>query len=462
MASSLSSSVSLPPPPSLLLLPAVVRDARFVAGRATVGQANSIAVFATLLREAKASYGDDSLETAPAYYEYGNALFRFAQRQQQQQQQEDEEQRKQEVTLEETVSSLSPPSKAGYVREAAAAAAERRAMAATQSTTTTILPPLAATSCSSALEKTGSAKIESNNNNKRKCAGSLNRHHDDYDDDDCDDDDHEFEGDDGVFKGDDNEFEGDDIQLALEMMETAWSVLDGEVLRQKSIVAEDNNDDAVACTPPLSSQPDYRIWVTEQVPRVLTGIGDILSALGRHADATDAYLRALAHRQTDLDLAVSAAATDADSVSKKDASSDVKEEVLLLSSSSLSLTLLQCRRKLVEANILIVEELLACEKDKSDVVTSESKDLLVKAGHVVEYARGYYDKARDELQEAVVLLGQMAADAAAASRAAADTNAEKENLCFVATMVMGAGMALTEIDEKKADEQQVKKRAKNR
>ena len=37
-------------------------------------------------------------------------------------------------------------------------------------------------------------------------------------------------------------------------------------------------------------------------------------------------------------------------------------------------------------------------------MTTESKDVLVKAAERVDYARGYYDKARDELQETVLLM----------------------------------------------------------
>jgi hypothetical protein len=67
--------------------PVVVRDPRFVAGRATVGQRTAVDVFATLLQEAVRTYGDAAassrrIETAPAYYEYGNALLRYALRQQ--------------------------------------------------------------------------------------------------------------------------------------------------------------------------------------------------------------------------------------------------------------------------------------------------------------------------------------------------------------------------------------------
>lgn len=355
---------------STAALPVVVRDPRFVAGRATVGQQTSIDVFGTLLQEAVGTYGESDIEAAPAYYEYGNALFRVAQRQ-----------LSEEVAaaeLDEQTAHTSKQAQAKSTREAAAAAAERRAKGGD----TDQKPAAAATTTD------GDENIENIEKD-----GEI-----------------EINGDEA------SEEEGDDVQLALEMMETAWSILDNE--------QQQTPNEAGA------SPSKYSEWISEQVPRVLTGIGDVLSVLNRHADAADAYLRALGHRQQALD--------------EEAAVADKKGTLLLL----------QCRRKAVEANILIVEELLACGND-NDVVTTESKVVLVKAGSVVDYARGYYDKARDELQEAVVLLGQLAASHV-------DTADEKENICFVATMVMGAGTALAEIDELAAVKQDepAKKKAK--
>jgi hypothetical protein len=53
------------------------------------------------------------------------------------------------------------------------------------------------------------------------------------------------------------------------MMENSFSILD------------DYKDDT-------TSHTEYVEWVQEQLPRVLLGIGDTLSALERHADAADA------------------------------------------------------------------------------------------------------------------------------------------------------------------------------
>lgn len=318
-------------------LPVLVRDARFRAGRALMesGQAASaVDVFATLLQEARRTYGDDHLDTAPAYYEYGNALFRAAQ-QQQQQQAKDED-----PVLD--------------ARAVAAAAAEKRASA-------------------SQTQDTNEQQKHAANGNDEEASDS----------------------------GGDN-----DIDLALEMMETAWSILD-----QAS----------------ASSSTSYQEWREEQVPRVLTGIGDVLSSESRHADAADAYLRALEHRQhqlTDIDV------------------EDCRDHAILLEH-------LRRRRRIVECNVLIAEELLECDPG-ADVVTTESKTVLVTASDRVEYARGYYDAAREQLQETVLLMGQLAAKSI-------DIDEEKENVCFAATMVMGVGTTLAAMDEQQQDEPKAKR-----
>jgi hypothetical protein len=101
---------------------------------------------------------------------------------------------------------------------------------------------------------------------------------------------------------------------------------------------------------------------------------------------------------------------------------------------------LQAHRKVCEATVLIAEELLACPADV-DVVTTETKGLIVKAAERVEYARGYYNnKARDALRETVYLMRNLAAQNV-------DLGGEKEDVCFIATMVMGVETTLAAIDE---------------
>jgi hypothetical protein len=100
----------------------------------------------------------------------------------------------------------------------------------------------------------------------------------------------------------------------------------------------------------------------------------------------------------------------------------------------LSLPHLIAHRNVVEAIILIAEELLAHKCD-DDVVTTETNTLIVKANERVEYASGYYDKARDALQETVYYMATLAAKNI-------DIGSEKSDVCFIATMVMGVGTTL--------------------
>ena len=320
------------------MLPKVVQDPRFRAGRSLVQKGKSapaVDIFASLLEEARTTFGEDNIEAAPAYYEYGNALLRDV---------SSEEENTGEAEL-----NLDP-------REAAAKAAEQR------------------------LQGEG-GKSEEDQKPSAKAAAEPDSKEEDTED-------NQKEGEEESSPDDSS-----DVELALEMMETAWSIVDEYV---------------------QGDAPDkkYLEWAAEQSPRYLTGIGDTLSTAGRHPDAADAYSRALEHR---LELL------------KK---IDTKEP---------SPAYLKCRRLIVEANILIAEEFLACPEGE-DVVTTETKDVLVKAAERVDYAKGYYDKARDELQETVLLMGEMTAKGIGVAE-------EKEDICFVSTMVMGVGMKLAELDE---------------
>ena len=136
------------------------------------------------------------------------------------------------------------------------------------------------------------------------------------------------------------------------------------------------------------------------------------------SDAADAYARALPYREEFVE------AHDKD---------------------SLTLQHLKDRRLLVEANVLVAEALLGCEHGKH-VVTTETKDMLVTADERVDYARGYYEKAREELQETVYLMGRIAATGI-------DLGNEKEDVCFAATLLMGVGETLITFDETQLSQQ---------
>jgi len=227
------------------------------------------------------------------------------------------------------------------------------------------------------------------------------------------------------------------LSLILHESFTAYSILD-DYQSQKPEAATTKTTTTVTKQQKDPSTDDVALteWVKDQIPRVLLGIGDCLSALNRHADAADAYSRAHEHRLHQLQ--------DLLDTSKDDGNGKKGGETLQH---------LQCQRRICEATVLIVEELLACPEDQ-DVVTTETQSLIVSAKERIDYAKGYYDKARDSLQETVYLLGRLA------SKKSIDLGTEKEDVCFLATMIMGVGERLAAWDEEHSIEEPVKKKAK--
>lgn len=215
-------------------------------------------------------------------------------------------------------------------------------------------------------------------------------------------------------------------------------------------------------------------WCRTQIPRALCGLGDLHSSRKRHAEAAGYYLRAL----------------------------PLREEILkTFTDDDVDPSHLKARRLFVEAHVLVAEELLAWDPEKekeerkgvdkeegntakrikktttttsatkkgeTDVASSsesngaetttaatndDDDDVAVTTTSVppserVEYARGYYDKGRDELQEAVYLMGRVAAK----HKSVESLGTEKEDLCFLATMLMGVGNTLADLDEKNPEE----------
>ena len=354
--------------------PVVVSDPRFRAGRTLVtsGQAeNAVSIFATLLEHSISQFGASKIECAPAYYEYGNALLRA------------HEQAVPEQGEDPAVSDgkLVEEKKDAVKRNEMAVAAERRLRQKDSVPGSSSSPLTQATQLDApAAKESGMSEVDNESSS--------------------------------VVEDSEETGDEDDIHLALEMIETSWSILD------------------LAHT----QESPYRTWIVEQVPRVLTGLGDVLSVLNRHADAADAYLRALQHRQAALEHFDQKELNSLLLQTSKDLTDTEQGEVL---------EYLKTRRLVVETNVLIAEALLAHEGGV-DVVTSESRLELVKAADRVEYARGYYDASREELQETVVLMGQVKARLPSHEL----VEEEKENVCFVATLVMATGMTLAELDEK--------------
>jgi hypothetical protein len=75
-----------------------------------------------------------------------------------------------------------------------------------------------------------------------------------------------------------------------------------------------------------------------------------------------------------------------------------RQEAVERATNKITLDYLKRRRLLTETFILVTEALLACPIG-ADVIASSSPTILVKGEERLDYVRGYYEKARDELQE---------------------------------------------------------------
>ena len=336
----------------------------------------AIDIMATLLEEARNKYGEASIETAPAYFEYGNALFRESQRQ---------------------IINM----------QSHEAAADEEEQDNADETDDDKKPAATRQEEESQKEDTPGTDNNNNSNNNKEESDADNQNEEEAGMDE--------QGEPEADEDDDD----DDAQLALDMMETAFAVLDNYV-QSAAVAASDDND---------TSFP-YLSWAQrEYLPRFLTNIGDVLSTLDRHADAADVYTRELQCREDNRKR-----------YNNNNNNNNTDDDV--------SLQQVIDSRKVAEANILVAEELLACPEGQ-DVVTTETQSVLVEASEVVSYVTGYYEKARDQLQETVYLMGKVAgkvkSGSAGVTKEAFDM--EKENVCFASTLLMGVGEKLAEHDE---------------
>eukprot|EP00523_Entomoneis_sp_CCMP467_P008954 CAMPEP_0168722536 /NCGR_PEP_ID=MMETSP0724-20121128/2648_1 /TAXON_ID=265536 /ORGANISM="Amphiprora sp., Strain CCMP467" /LENGTH=431 /DNA_ID=CAMNT_0008769211 /DNA_START=1 /DNA_END=1296 /DNA_ORIENTATION=+ len=391
-------------------IPLVCRDGRFRAGRALMTSSSSsngnnnsnkekaIDLFGNLLEQVRQSYGDDHVECCAAYYEYGNALLRNVQ-QQNEEHQDEEEEEEQQPTQDPSLSSSSDK------RAAAARAAERRLQSSTSAETLKEMSqnPSDLSKKPAAAAATAGTKVQSE------------PPHEDEEDPNDNSDEANNEKDEEENDDDEDEEEDTDLLLALEMMDTAWCILD---LYMNGDGNNNNNN----------NNKTYREWGNESLARFSTGIGDTLSALGRHADAAGAYLQALEHRQKELRR-------------YKNSNNDHPKD-------SVSLADLTRHRKIVETLILLTEELLACPAGH-DVVT-ETKAVICKAADRISLAQSYYEQTQQAQQETVLLMAQAAAKGAGEkdSKIAKkkEWEQEKENVCFASTLVMGVGLQLAALD----------------
>ena len=351
--------------------PKLTKDPRFRAARKLIesGRDGAIDMFATLLEEARTKYGEASIETAPAYFEYGGALFRESQRQKQEAEKNEGEGEEEE-------------GEEGEEQE----------------------------------EEDKKPAAKETENGDSKANGEAGKKEENDDEDDANEDEAENEDDDQQEQATDDD---DDEHLAFQMMETAFAIYDQYVQLAKSHSSKANST--------------YLTFAErEQLPRILSNIGDVLSAMGRHADSADAYTRELLYREANLQA-----------YENKD----------------MSLSELMERRKVVEANLLVASELLECPPGE-DVVTQETQSCLVKAEDREDFVTGYYEQARDQLQDTVYLMAKLIGKASSGTKIKSkeeedgkslppELAKEKENVCFASTMLMGVGEKLAQIKEAK-------------
>ncbi|KAL7465348.1 hypothetical protein ACHAXS_005674 [Conticribra weissflogii] len=352
------------------------------------GPEAAIDIFATLLEECRKRFGETSLDAALCQYEYGNALFRAFLR-------------TSPLDGDDFVEDTKP---AAGESKADEAAGKKRKNQPNESEETT----QGSTSCKTLKRERLKSDEETSVENGRADEDLID-HTESRDKDE------------------------DDVDLALEMMETSFAIFESHVSNDHGKLGETNNSN-------ISEQ-----WVSGQLPRILVGIADVHSFRENYGNAVDAYCRALPYREK---------AWDEMKKSKK------QEDLLTVEH-------LKCQRHLVETYALIAETLLNCpngedvicyydeEKGGEDnddqklpakslhesIEEEVSSSVLVKAEERVNFARSHYEMAREGLEEIVYRMGKMAA-------ARKELGDEKEDICYLVTMLVGLANGLTDAENK--------------
>lgn len=158
------------------------------------------------------------------------------------------------------------------------------------------------------------------------------------------------------------------------------------------------------------------VWIKEQLPRMLLGIGSVFSFMGKHAEGIDSFLNADPFRQ--------------------EASDALKKENTIGS--------LRAKRLLVEVHVLIAGELLECDFSK-DVIVEDTNHVIVKAKEIRGLAQNYYDQAKELFQDVVYMMANLGA---IGNGDKSCLQSEKVDICHLATMLMEVGMSLAQsVDE---------------
>ena len=202
------------------------------------------------------------------------------------------------------------------------------------------------------------------------------------------------------------------IEDALEFMAKACSILYNYARANN----EKKNEESAQTEAIIEDEDShYQDWAKDQIPRVLLGIGNVQSYQRKHADAIDSYLNSVPFRE--------------------EASNQFKSEKTESTAS------LRSHRLLAESYVLISEELLL-SPPAVDLVHGETGLTIVKAEEVINLAKSYYEQGKEKLQEVVYMMASLE------EKGSSDIlEAEKQDVCHLATMLVDVGMSLAQRSE---------------
>lgn len=161
---------------------------------------------------------------------------------------------------------------------------------------------------------------------------------------------------------------------------------------------------------------DYHDWINEQIPRNLTGIGRTLSFQGKHGDSVESFMNAIPFLEKTFEHF------------------EEKNDPAYL----------RAQRLLIEAYVQVAEELLMCPEGEDVVRNDNDKSVLMESSERLPQARFYYEKSREGLQELVFSMAKMEQEKQL-------PKSEKEDICYLATMLMHVGMSLTHAEDNVRD-----------
>jgi len=202
------------------------------------------------------------------------------------------------------------------------------------------------------------------------------------------------------------------IEDALEYMAKSCSILYNHHVGANNETKNEEESSSEA----IIEDSHYQDWAKDQIPRVLLGIGNLQSYQRKHADAIDSYLNSVPFRE--------------------EASNQFKKEKTESTAS------LRSHRLLAESYVLISEELLLSPPPSHDLVHGETGLTIVKAEEVTNLAKSYYEQGKEKLQDIVYMMASLEEKGSSEI-----LEAEKQDVCHLATMLVEVGMSLAQRSE---------------